>query len=143
MGYAMCSCFLLLDIHYVRRPMPIPTRTRVSRDALPLIMRSSSHSTTPFSNKRTIVEPPKSMVSNMLFALKQNARTKREVPKLFAPLDLVTLLLGREDRSDHHGTDADCHDSAEDWAVERHNFPCVFAVYVKRGTDGLRLSKQS
>ena len=40
------------------RPIPMPTRTRVSRDARPLIRRSSSHSTTPFSKRTTMVDPP-------------------------------------------------------------------------------------
>ena len=42
----------------VRRPMPMPTRTSVSSEARPLMSRSSSHSTTPFSKRVTMVEPP-------------------------------------------------------------------------------------
>ena len=42
----------------VRRPMPIPTRTSVSREARPLMRRSSSHSTLPFSKSMTMVDPP-------------------------------------------------------------------------------------
>ena len=39
------------------RPIPMPTRTNVSREARPLINKSSSTSTTPFSNRQTIVDP--------------------------------------------------------------------------------------
>ncbi len=34
-------------------PIPMPTRTKVSSDALPLITRSSSHFTAPFSKRMT------------------------------------------------------------------------------------------
>jgi len=37
---------------------PVPTRTSVSRDACLLTNKSSSHLTTFFSNKHTIVKPP-------------------------------------------------------------------------------------
>ena len=46
------------------RPMPIPTRTNVSKHARPLINRSSSHSTAPFSNSTTIVDPPNAKYPN-------------------------------------------------------------------------------
>lgn len=41
------------------RPIPIPTLTSVSMLALPFASRSSSHSSAPRSNRRTMVDPPK------------------------------------------------------------------------------------
>ena len=40
-------------------PIPMPNLTRVSSDAFPLMLRSSSHSTLSFSNRTTTVDPPK------------------------------------------------------------------------------------
>ena len=52
------------NLYCVLLPIPIPILTRVSKLALPLINKSSSHSTTPRSNNTTMVDPPNAKYPN-------------------------------------------------------------------------------
>lgn len=129
------------------RPIPIPTRTSVSRHARLLMRRSSSHSTTPFSNKTTMVEPPKrtrSAKSAMPLQQSQTTRfTKSKVSKLLPSLHLVAIVNRRHDTSNHHRSDADSHDTTKLRTVNRHDLSYVLAVDVERSTYCLGLETQT
>jgi hypothetical protein len=133
-----------------RRPIPIPTRTSVSSDALPLINKSSSHSTTFFSNRHTIVEPPtqhREEAFNKGFVVstsrKERIRTECKVTKLLSALDKVALRHCRLDTTDHHSANTHRHDSSKLRTINRHNLACVFAINVQCRPDRLWLYTQT
>jgi hypothetical protein len=116
----------------------MPTRTRVSREALPLMSISSSHSTTPFSKRMTMVEPPGDGKHSEK-RLKQVVHTEGEVTELFTTLDLFTLLLSGDDRTHHHRAYANRHNPTELRAIDGDDLPGVLTVHVQGGTDSLGL----
>lgn len=123
--------------------MPIPTRTSVSRDARPLITRSSSHCTMPFSNKTTIVEPPVTHIERRKHARrstnKPRTRTKCKVPQFVPSRYRLSLLHDRPNTPYHHRTHTHCHNQPKLGTVYGYNFPSIFSVYVERTSDSLRL----
>ena len=80
-------------------PTRIPTRTRVSSDARPLIKRSLSHCTTPFSKSKTIVDPPVNDILNWVLCIKgqkliPNAKYPNSWPRLtWSPSSTVVTIL--------------------------------------------------
>ena len=122
------------------RPSPIPTRTRVSRQAPLLISKSSSHSTVPFSNRTTIVEPPveRTNVSRVRHTY-ITALTERKVSELVTSFDLGALFHRCVDAPNHHRADADAHDTPKLRAINGNDLANVLAVNVERGPDSLWL----
>ena len=128
-----------------RRPTPIPTRTSVSSDARPLMSKSSSHSTTPFSKRTTMVEPPakRTHTNQQMPSFWQHFRlTEREVPKLLATFDLFSFGDSCLDTADHHRANTNGHDTAELRTVNRNDLSNVFTIDIKSCPDSLWLNKE-
>lgn len=123
--------------------MPIPTRTSVSRDARPLIRRSSSHCTVPFSNRTTIVEPPVTHIERHEHVRrstdKPRTRTKCKIPQLVTPHYRLSLFHDCPNTPYHHRTHTHCHNPPKLGTVYGDDFPCILSVYVERTSDSLRL----
>jgi hypothetical protein len=119
--------------------MPMPTLTRVSRDARPLISRSSSQSTTPFSNRVTIVDPP-SQDSEEFKKERYIGHTESKVSEFLASFDRIALIERCMDTPNHHSADAHGHDSSKLRTVNWNDLPYIFTINVKRGANGLRLT---
>jgi len=123
--------------------MPIPTRIRVSRDARPLINRSSSQTTCPFLKIVTIVEPPIYSAGELLAKMRQDSlrHTKGKVAKFLATSDRVSLADSEDDAPHHHRTDADVEYAAEDRTVDGHDLADILAIDIERGANGLGLKE--
>ena len=119
-------------------PTPIPTRTKVSREARPLMRRSSSHSTIPFSNSKTIVEPPRKSISALLDGNKCDL-TKGEISKFLATLDLLTLFHSCLNTSNHHGTYTHSHDTPKYRTIYGNDLANILTIHIECCTDSLRL----
>lgn len=123
--------------------MPIPTRTSVSRQALPLITRSSSHSTVLGSKTTTIVEPPGRELRfgsrnwKVIISL-----TESKVAEFVTSLDFLSLHNGGLDTTNHHSSDTDTHHSAELRAVDGNNLSSVLTIDIQRSSNSLWLNKE-
>ena len=126
------------------RPVPIPTRTSVSSEERPLTKRSSSHSTTPFSTSKTIVDPPEHKVSRAKdWIFGSGVHTECKVSKLLSALDVLPFFNFSMDAANHHSTDAYGHDAAKDRAVNGDDLADIFPIDVKSRVDGLGLQSNA
>ena len=122
------------------RPIPIPTRTRVSSEERPLIKRSSSHSTTPFSKSKTIVDPPEHKVSTARDRVfDSGVHTECKVSKLLSALDVFPFFGCSMDAANHHSTDTYGNDAPKGGALNGDDLADVFSIDVESRANGLRL----
>ena len=139
--HGLCPPFVVVPVPLRHRPILVPTRTSVSSDARPFTTKSSSHSTTPFSNNTTIVDPPVTLTSasSANHADQDRKLTKRKIPQFLTTRDLVALVHRRVDAPHHHRTDADRHDASKLCTRNRNNLACVLPVHIQGTPNRLRL----
>jgi hypothetical protein len=85
-----------------------------------------------------MVEPPGSRSASRNQS-RFGLHTKGKVAELLATLHLITLTLGGENRTNHHGPNTNSHDAAEVWTVDRYDLASVLPVDVQGRSDGLGL----
>ena len=119
--------------------MRIPTRTKVSREARELILRSSSHSTGFFSNSKTIVEPPNKTSDGEFH--KGTLHTEGEISKFLTTGHMFSFLNSGDNATDHHRPNANGEHSAKDWTVNGNNLPSIFPINVKTENKSVKTLK--
>jgi hypothetical protein len=95
------SSIFLMYMHRTQAaflPRPIPTLTKVSILARPLAKRSSSHSKAPFSNSKTIVDPP---IYQLCLIIGWRELTKSKITKFIRSVYVLSFLDTGQDTSDH------------------------------------------
>jgi hypothetical protein len=95
------SSIFLMYMHRTQAaflPKPIPTLTKVSILARPLAKRSSSHSKAPFSNSKTIVDPP---IHQLYPIVRYSELTKSEITKFIGSVDVLSLFDAGQDTPNH------------------------------------------
>ena len=109
-----------------------------------MIKRSSSHSTTPFSNSKTIVDPPEHKVSRTRdWVFGSGVHTECKVSKLLSALDVLLFFDRSMDAANHHSTDTYGHDAPKGRAVNGDDLADVFSIDVESCADGLGLSSNA
>ncbi len=91
------------------------------------------------NNSRPTLKKSTHYTSSRNFQDERTKLTKCEITEFLPSLHSVSFLKRCLDAPYHHRTNAHSEHSAKLRTVDRNDLPCVFAIYVKCGSNGLRL----